>query len=178
MILNIAELGREDLQFDRALTIEDEDTSSSVLLGIEAARLSGVARREDRGVVLDARLTAEISVQCSRCIEPFSIAIDEKFSLTVVRELADETAAEGELELDEADLDVLEVPDGKVDLREIAREQIYLNLSLKPICKPDCLGLCVTCGGNRNRIECGCLREDLDPRLVPLLEFKKKMGDD
>lgn len=63
----------------------------------------------------------------------------------------------------------------RVDLREIAREQILLNLPLKPVCRSDCKGLCPTCGVNRNRIECSCRPDEIDPRLEPLLALKKKM---
>ena len=66
--------------------------------------------------------------------------------------------------------------EGRADLDQIAREQIYLSLPLKPICAPDCAGLCATCGGNRNRIQCGCRSTEVDPRLAPLLELKKRLG--
>ena len=64
---------------------------------------------------------------------------------------------------------------GRAELDVIASEQIYLNLPLKPLCREDCQGLCPTCGANRNRLKCGCRSEELDPRLAPLLELKKKL---
>ena len=50
----------------------------------------------------------------------------------------------------------------------LAVEQIYLELPLKPICREDCRGLCTKCGCNRNRVECGCVDESIDPRLLAL----------
>ena len=46
-----------------------------------------------------------------------------------------------------------------------------LNLSRKPVCRQDCLGLCSGCGVNRNTAECRCAREEIDLRLAPLLKF-------
>ena len=63
---------------------------------------------------------------------------------------------------------------GKVDLRDVAREQIYLNLPLKPVCGTTCAGLCPACGANRNRIKCSCCTVQPDPRLAPLLALKKQ----
>ena len=61
------------------------------------------------------------------------------------------------------------------ELEEIAVEQLYLNLPLKPICTPSCKGLCAECGTNRNLGGCTCVTEDVDPRLAPLLPFKRKL---
>ena len=72
---------------------------------------------------------------------------------------------------------VADVAAGDVDLVQVAREQIYLNLPLKSVCRDDCKGLCATCGANRNRIECACSGDQPDPRLAPLLELKKRLGD-
>jgi hypothetical protein len=63
---------------------------------------------------------------------------------------------------------------GGADLSEIAAEQIYLGLPLKPVCKNDCRGLCPVCGVNRNLEECACVGEEIDPRLAPLLAFKRR----
>ena len=61
---------------------------------------------------------------------------------------------------------------------EIVAEQILLGQPLKPVCREDCAGLCQTCGVNRNRIKCGCRRDEVDPRLAPLLDIKDRFGED
>ena len=53
------------------------------------------------------------------------------------------------------------------------RDQVRLAL-----CRPDCRGLCPTCGVDRNRLECACRTEEPDPRLAPLLEIRRKLGRD
>jgi uncharacterized protein len=56
----------------------------------------------------------------------------------------------------------------RIDLRALAVEQVYLEMPLKPICREDCRGLCSRCGNNRNRVECGCDDDSVDPRLLAL----------
>jgi uncharacterized protein len=38
---------------------------------------------------------------------------------------------------------------------------------LKPLCRPDCKGLCPRCGSDRNAAPCDC-REEGDERLAKL----------
>ena len=52
-----------------------------------------------------------------------------------------------------------------IDLGEVMREQFYLALPMKPLCREDCQGLCPVCGINRNRETCTCQAEWVDPRL-------------
>ena len=43
-----------------------------------------------------------------------------------------------------------------IDLDPQIREEIILDYPLKPLCKPDCLGLCLKCGKNLNEGKCNC----------------------
>jgi uncharacterized protein len=138
-------------------------------------RLVGRAYNGPRGVEFEAVLEALVRLECSRCLDPFDTPVRSEFFLVVVSKAAEFGIGEKRVELEDT---VLFYADrGKVDLRDIAREQTHLNLPLKPVCRADCAGLCPTCGANRNRIECTCPRADVDPRLAPLLELKMKKDD-
>jgi DUF177 domain-containing protein len=54
------------------------------------------------------------------------------------------------------------------------REQFYLSLPMKPLCRSDCRGLCVVCGTNLNREPCSCKPVWEDPRLAPLRDLRAK----
>lgn len=176
MFIDIYKIDEEGLRFDAAVELPDSGDDGDDLVRVERAALRGTAARGERGIDLDARLEATLALGCSRCLEPFESSISVDFYLTLVPDGVE--FGVGEAELSPAEAALFYAPEGKADLREIAGEQIQLNLPLKPICGPDCRGLCPTCGANRNRIECACRNEEIDPRLAPLLEFKKKKGDD
>ena len=57
---------------------------------------------------------------------------------------------------------------------ELMREQFYLALPMKPLCQPDCKGLCPVCGINRNRETCTCQAEWTDPRFDALKRFDRQ----
>jgi uncharacterized protein len=46
---------------------------------------------------------------------------------------------------------------------------------MKPLCRPDCQGLCVSCGKDLNLGACGCTRETIDPRWEALKALKEKV---
>ena len=55
-----------------------------------------------------------------------------------------------------------------IDLEPMVREVLVLGLPMAPVCRPDCAGLCPTCGVDRNRGPCACPAGETDPRWAAL----------
>ena len=72
----------------------------------------------------------------------------------------------------EDDLDTSVYRDDQIDVNEVLREQFYLALPMKPLCREACAGLCPQCGTNRNSGTCSCETQSGDPRLAPLRGLK------
>jgi uncharacterized protein len=117
-------------------------------------------------VVLEGRAAARLELACSRCLEPFAWPVDAAFRLRYLPQTANRGAEEQEV--DEAALEVAFYEGEAIDLGQLLREQFYLALPMKPLCRPDCRGLCPACGANRNAASCGCDARWEDPRLAPL----------
>ena len=73
-----------------------------------------------------------------------------------------------EREVGDEDLSAAFYRDDAIDLVQLVEEQIYLALPMKPLCTPDCRGLCPQCGVNRNLETCNCQTRWEDPRLSGL----------
>lgn len=108
----------------------------------------------------------ELELTCSRCLEPFRMPFDGAIDVRYLP--ASEISAEDEREVAEDDLDTSYYRDDQIDLNELLREQFYLALPMKPLCREDCKGLCAQCGTNLNTGTCACAAEWEDPRLAPL----------
>jgi uncharacterized protein len=108
----------------------------------------------------------ELELACSRCLEPYRLPVDSSFDLRFLP--ATEMAADVEKEVQEDDLETSYYRDDQIDLNELLREQFYLALPMKPLCREDCKGLCAQCGTNLNTGTCVCSTEWEDPRLAPL----------
>ena len=86
------------------------------------------------------------------------------------------TTCEGEVEAEVAEIFVREPEDGEtyplagdhIDLEPLAREALVPGLPMAPLCRPDCAGLCPTCGADRNAGPCGCPADTVDPRWAAL----------
>jgi uncharacterized protein len=115
------------------------------------------------GIVVDGVVSVPWVGTCRRCLEPTSgIAVSE------VHELYQRTLT---------DPDAFEIVGDQLDLRSLARELVLLDSPLTPLCRPDCAGLCPTCGINLNEGSCGCTAPPADPRWSALDQLKSDPGD-
>jgi uncharacterized protein len=121
----------------------------------------------------------ELTVACSRCINPVTLSIDEALRVTFIpsHELPDEDAADAAPDADEGpevaeeDLDVFPFDGERVDLEPLFREQFVLAVPFAPLCSETCKGLCPQCGIDRNTASCSC-EPPIDPRLAALKGLK------
>jgi uncharacterized protein len=80
---------------------------------------------------------------------------------------------QGEVELGRDDMEVDFYQGDQLDLGSLLRSETDLALPMKPLCRPDCRGLCPVCGGNKNVTECRCDTRVPDPRLAPLEALRR-----
>jgi uncharacterized protein len=113
-----------------------------------------VLERVPEGIVVRGTLGAAWTAACSRCLEPISGQVTVH-----VDELFETTPLEGETYLLEEDV---------IDLDPMVRDALLLELPLAPLCRPDCAGLCPSCGANRNVERCDCVTDEPDPRWAAL----------
>lgn len=119
-----------------------------------AVQLKGFAD----SVLLEAHADYTTVMPCDRCGESTRKDWGKDFSHVLVRELNEE----------QDDDTYVVVTDERLDLEELLREDILLDLPSKYLCSPDCKGLCPKCGKNLNEGDCGCEAEEIDPRLEVL----------
>jgi len=111
----------------------------------------------------------ELELMCSRCLEAYRLPVAAPFDLRYLP--ASAVSAEAEHEMDDDDLETSYYRDDQIDLNELLREQFYLSLPMKPLCRDDCRGLCPQCGINLNTGTCSCAPVWEDPRLAALKEL-------
>jgi uncharacterized protein len=134
--------------------------------------LTADVHKDGRKVRLTGRLRTELECDCGRCLDPFAVPVDVPLDLLFLP--ATENAGEGEQEVDQDDLGVSFYKDDTIDLGDVMREQFYLALPMKPLCREACRGLCPVCGVNRNRETCACQSEWVDPRLDALRSLRNR----
>ena len=115
---------------------------------------------------LEGTVRTVLELPCSRCLEPFRLPVDAAVNLRYLP--ASDQSSDDEQEVAEEDVDISFYQDDQIDLTGLLREQFYLALPMKPLCRDDCRGLCPQCGVNRNTGTCDCETGWEDPRLAPL----------
>lgn len=173
MRIDLKRVREEPFAWSEELIIPPEALDCSELTSLSTVQCGGRVEFAAPAFVLRAELSYEQSLSCNRCLEPFSEKVLCPVELVVL--VGDEEPELEERELEERDLDVMTVDTEELDTELVVREQIQLNLPMKPLCSSDCLGLCPRCGGNRNRGECQCGDEKSDSRWAALEALRDRL---
>ena len=173
MFLVFDDVPDEGLRIDCRLDLPEVAADERGRLLAGPVHLVGRASHGSGGLELTARLDATLRVECSRCLALVERPLRSDFFLVLVCEAVEFGVREMRTASEDAQL--FYAGQGKADLREIATEQLYLNLPQKVVCREGCAGLCPTCGANRNRIECRCRMDNVDLRFASLLALKKDL---
>lgn len=116
---------------------------------------------------LKGRLHYETEQVCSRCAEPLTLPIDGEFAMGLAHVEGAAEDTENTLSEESEELDIEYFRSNEIDLDPLLEEQILLNLPYTPVCRPDCKGLCQSCGANRNTQTCQCRKQNpLNPFAV------------
>jgi DUF177 domain-containing protein len=139
-------------------------------LGTELARVPGdrplagdlLLESVIEGILVSGAVEGILQLRCARCLkefdQPFSVPVHERF------------VSEPDPDADDYPLD----PDGELNPEQMVRDAVGVELPFSPLCKPDCLGLCATCGGDKNLGECPG-HEQIDPRWDGLEQLLEQM---
>jgi uncharacterized protein len=164
LVLNAAELLRQPGSHRRV-----EIDVSRGELGLADARLTGdvtvdvdVESTLD-DIVVTGRLTTSWRDQCCRCLRPLAgvleASVEERYAV-------DPGPAD----------DAFPIVSGQLDLGPMVREEVLLAMPDAPLCRPDCPGLCPTCGADLAEGPCGCEAAVGDERWAVLDQLRDELS--
>lgn len=106
---------------------------------------SGMARvsKTGQGILVDAEFQAVTTAECVRCLSEFQQPVHTQFQELYAFKFNQVT-----------DSGLVLAEDANIDLAPLIREYLLLEVPIKPICRPDCRGLCLECGANLNETAC------------------------
>jgi uncharacterized protein len=151
------------------LTIADEVELAEPVSGEVRLTNSG------RSILVQGHLTTALTEPCSRCLAP------ARAPLSV--ELEEEALPSVDVETGVL-LDTSEEPDQlrlsanhELDLEPAVRDAVSLAEPIAPLCRPDCPGLCETCGADLAADPAHAHPDDdIDPRLAALAGLRDRLG--
>lgn len=142
--LNVGFIVHQEVGYKREIPFEFEQIQISDDLDLR--HFEGVASigRTPQGLILQAKFSAETTLECVRCLNEFEQSLT--WDLVELYAFNEKSVSESELLLPD---------DAHIDLQPLIRDYALLEVPIKPICKPTCLGLCSVCGEDLNQIDCG-----------------------
>ena len=135
----------EDLGTELARVAADEPIAADLLLESVV-----------EGILVSGRLRGILRLRCARCLvdftAPLDVAVNEMF-VTDPDPEGDDYTVEAE---------------GALQLEQMVRDTVGLELPFSPLHSVDCKGLCPVCGGDRNLGECPGDHPQVDTRWSAL----------
>jgi len=131
-LINVTQLLKEPIGSSQTCDIH------GVIKGEIEAYVEGKAKLTHirRGVLVRCEVTGEAELPCSRCLDTFLCPVhfvaEEEF-----RPISDVSGDSAEEQLEEFTID----DKNTLDLGELIRQYVLLNLPMKPLCRTDCPGM-------------------------------------
>jgi len=122
------------------LILEEQVNPSALDLETDIVKFSGPLRiraevsKITNAVTVVLSLSGLIHLNCSRCLADFEAGLKKGLRLNYQADRIEPM----------------------IDLDQDIKEEIILDYPLKPLCNPDCKGLCFKCGKNLNEGGCTC----------------------
>ncbi len=161
----------------------------------EAIEGSVWVQLQPTGCLIRGRLTGVLRIPCDRCTELARVQLQYEFdeyeefdedeeARSAAAELAQipggthggpkKSQAEQDAPDERLQDDLLRSAGShwELDVGGLLWEQLLLALPVKPLCRPDCKGICPLCGAELNKGPCQCKQDEGDPRLSVLHGLK------
>jgi uncharacterized protein len=172
MLLDLSKIRGPRERYEKVYAPEAFPAESDSFQVVAPVSLSFDIVKDKSQFQLGGRVATTLELPCSRCLEPFAWPVQADFNLRYQPHSTN--TGEGEHEIEEDDLSTAFYENDEIDLGQLMREQFYLSLPMKPLCREGCLGLCPICGTNLNRGNCDCKRDWDDPRMAVLKTLKAR----
>ncbi len=147
------------------INLEDEAVKLNGAVKLQGNLTRGIAQTDINGSI-----AADVELECARCLQTVREFLEFPFQAVFVT--PENYTEEREVQVGFEDLEVSIFGGDKIDLTELAREQILLALPAQAFCREYCKGLCQKCGANKNLINCSCEEKEVDPRWAALANLK------
>ena len=143
LLIDVLRLDKDGEDFEGVLDDAVLELDGDLLRPFAGIRYSLFAQQLGRELLVRGTLAQDFDAVCSRCGGDFDFTVTVP-DFTVSVETDDKTEY--------------------VDLTDEVRQSIILALPTYPVCRPECLGVCPSCGKNLNEGSCGCTHDEADDR--------------
>jgi len=132
--IDINKIPFEGLTLEEKVNPSGLDLETDIVKLLEPIKIRAEVSKITNAVTVNLSLSGSMHLNCSRCLREFNVALKKILRLNYHVDRTEPI----------------------IDLDQDIREEIILDYPIKPLCNPDCKGLCPKCGKNLNEGNCGC----------------------
>lgn len=150
----------------KTVIAEAEEAPAEIPSKILGQKVHFEFRKTHELVFMTANFDCNLGMICSRCAKTITVPIHSDFESLFTKEkdynpvsgashgiaYSAPTGSTGQ------EMEVQTLEKDYIELEEVLKEQVYLQLPVQPLCKEDCKGICATCGQDQNVEPCQCHR--------------------
>jgi uncharacterized protein len=130
----INQVPSEGLLLEEEIKPAELDLETELIKFRSNLKVRASVSRAINAIIVELDMQALLSAPCSRCLEEFQWQFHKNTRMSYTFD-SDTTF---------------------IDLNPDIREEVMLDYPIKPLCGPECKGLCVKCGKNKNEGGCNC----------------------
>jgi len=134
MKISINKIPLEGVVFSEDISPKGLDLETEIVKFNGPLKIRAEVSRITNAITVNLSLTGSLRLICGRCLNDFEISLNKDLRLNYPANKSEPV----------------------IDLDPDIRQEIILDYPLKPLCQPDCKGLCPKCGKNLNEGGCSC----------------------
>lgn len=104
-----------------------------------------------------------LAMNCDRCLKP----VTQKIELDFTRQVYGPDEYKENTEEDDCNF----MEGYQLNVDDLIKNECFMNLPVKVLCKPDCKGICMQCGKDLNTGKCDCDTFVPDPRMARIKDI-------
>lgn len=135
MKINTNQIPAEGISLSKSILTQTLDLETDVIKFRGPIEVEADITKITNVVAVALVLHGTMCLNCGRCLDGFTVDFEKEINLNY--------------QIDKAEQIIDLIPD--------IREEIIVDYPIKPLCKPDCKGLCAKCGNNLNEGICKCV---------------------
>ena len=172
MIVDLTKLENSEIKFDLSIKPGEIEFENEFVSTENDVQFNGKLSNPSAWALIEGEIKAGLKIACGRCLDPVDSSVDFDFETAFIT--PERFTEENETELEVQGLEVSVFEGHKIDLVEVAQEQVMLSIPSQTFCREDCKGLCTECGANKNLKSCKCEENVIDSRWSALSDIKTK----
>jgi len=166
MQINVAQLLKEPIGSKHSCHIDENIGANN----INSAKGDVTLTRTKSGIIVKCDMTASVAAICSRCLKKIDCEVSCDFEEESLPSVTISEGLSSSGQFDDLTIDASQM----LDLSEAIQQYALLTLPAKPLCRPDCAGICPSCGQDLNKHPCQCPSHTSDQRWSELISLGKE----